>query len=158
MQFCWLNDSIYFFSIQVRLYDGDDQTEFDNGILYLTTHRLVWVEADLATRRAISLPLSYVVLLPFGDKDYLRRRMWGEQDQHSAFNLPEYPLNRCGIGTCSRSFSSRHISLFHPLFLPCLFFFFNHLLSFCSFFLVQFLNTKDLPVSGTGSGPFRRRK
>eukprot|EP00729_Bicosta_minor_P019992 gene19992-20934_t len=46
----------------VRLYDGDEKTEFDNGIVYLTTHQIIWVEADPSQpRRAISLPLSYIL-------------------------------------------------------------------------------------------------
>lgn len=43
----------------VRLYDGDQRTEYDDGALTLTSHRLLWVEAS-AARRALQLPLALI--------------------------------------------------------------------------------------------------
>ncbi len=43
----------------VRLYSGDDRTEFEDGTLTLTSHRLVWIETN-PPRRALQLPLHLV--------------------------------------------------------------------------------------------------
>ena len=43
----------------VRLYDGDEHTDFDSGDLTLTSHRLLWVEAA-PSQRAICVHLSLV--------------------------------------------------------------------------------------------------
>eukprot|EP00911_Craspedida_sp_UC1_P001735 UC1_evm1s1322 len=43
----------------IRVYDGDERTEFDKGDLTLTSHRLLWVESE-APRRALQLPLELV--------------------------------------------------------------------------------------------------
>ena len=44
----------------VRIYDGEDKTNFENGKISLTTHRLIWRDYKDA-RYTISVPLSYVV-------------------------------------------------------------------------------------------------
>ncbi|XP_031569918.1 vacuolar protein-sorting-associated protein 36-like [Actinia tenebrosa] len=44
----------------VRIYDGDNKTTFDSGMLKLTTHRLLW--DDLQQKdRAIDIPLSLIM-------------------------------------------------------------------------------------------------
>eukprot|EP00050_Salpingoeca_kvevrii_P015788 m.50070 g.50070 ORF g.50070 m.50070 type:complete len:395 (-) comp6516_c0_seq1:46-1230(-) len=44
----------------LRLYDGDDRTEFEDGLLTLSTHRLVWVENTARSPKALQLPLQYI--------------------------------------------------------------------------------------------------
>ncbi len=44
----------------IRIYDGDDKTDFDCGTLWLTALRLIWFEGGGAPR-AIQLPLSLVL-------------------------------------------------------------------------------------------------
>jgi hypothetical protein len=31
---------------KIRLYDGDKRTEYENGVLELTSHRLIWRRVD----------------------------------------------------------------------------------------------------------------
>ncbi|ALC44247.1 Vps36 [Drosophila busckii] len=50
---------------QVKIYDGDQKTEFEDGEVVLTTHRLFWGRPGEIARAAIALclPLSYVISL-----------------------------------------------------------------------------------------------
>ncbi|XP_030372756.1 vacuolar protein-sorting-associated protein 36 [Scaptodrosophila lebanonensis] len=49
----------------VKIYDGDQKTEFEEGEIVLTTHRLFWGRPGEIARAAITLclPLSYVISL-----------------------------------------------------------------------------------------------
>ena len=46
----------------VRLYDGDDKTTFDSGLLNLTSHRLGWVDQQ-HSNRTIVMDLSLVKMV-----------------------------------------------------------------------------------------------
>ncbi|XP_034480786.1 vacuolar protein-sorting-associated protein 36 [Drosophila innubila] len=49
----------------VKIYDGDQKTEFEDGEVVLTTHRLFWGRPGEIARAAVTLclPLSYVISL-----------------------------------------------------------------------------------------------
>lgn len=42
----------------IRLYDGDNKTEFEGGVLTLTSHRLIYIDASRG--QALALPLQAV--------------------------------------------------------------------------------------------------
>jgi len=44
----------------IRLYDGDDKTSYQNGVVTLTTHRLAWHDISNSSVK-MSLHLSYVI-------------------------------------------------------------------------------------------------
>ncbi|XP_017106092.2 vacuolar protein-sorting-associated protein 36 [Drosophila bipectinata] len=50
---------------KVKIYDGDQKTEFEEGEVVLTTHRLFWGRPGEIARAAVALclPLSYVISL-----------------------------------------------------------------------------------------------
>ena len=46
----------------VGFYDGETRSSYESGTLYLTTHRLVWVDDDLKLMRGIYAPLTKINL------------------------------------------------------------------------------------------------
>lgn len=54
-------ESYFMRCYNVKLYDGDNRTTFENGELLLTTHRLLW--AVPGSNNYLSLPLKYVVYI-----------------------------------------------------------------------------------------------
>lgn len=54
-------ESYFMRCYNVKLYDGDNKTTYENGELILTTHRLLWTAP--ASNCYISLPLKYVVYI-----------------------------------------------------------------------------------------------
>ncbi|XP_017128755.1 vacuolar protein-sorting-associated protein 36 [Drosophila elegans] len=59
------NESFVSRDNKVKIYDGDQKTEFEEGEIVLTTHRLFWGRPGEIARAAITLclPLSYVISL-----------------------------------------------------------------------------------------------
>eukprot|EP00762_Andalucia_godoyi_P002627 ANDGO_03338.mRNA.1 Vacuolar protein sorting-associated protein 36 len=53
------NEIIVVIEKHIRLYNGDDATDYDDGDLILSTHRLLWLEKE-GQRRALQLHLSHV--------------------------------------------------------------------------------------------------
>jgi len=53
---------------KIKLYDGDGKTIHEDGIIELTTHRLIWSKGD----RQLSLPLSLVKTSNFEEGSFLR--------------------------------------------------------------------------------------
>ncbi|XP_016933459.2 vacuolar protein-sorting-associated protein 36 [Drosophila suzukii] len=59
------NESFVSRDNKVKIYDGDQKTEFEEGEVVLTTHRLFWGRPGEIARAAVTLclPLSYVISL-----------------------------------------------------------------------------------------------
>lgn len=55
----------------IRIYDGDEKTNFDNGELILTTHRLLWKD-NSQREKELSLHLSLVVFLEKENRGWTR--------------------------------------------------------------------------------------
>lgn len=55
------NESYILRSYNVKLYDGDNKTDFENGELILTSHRLLWCLPG--TSQYLALHLSYIVYI-----------------------------------------------------------------------------------------------
>jgi len=53
---------------KIKLYDGDGKTIHEDGIIELTSHRLIWSKGD----RQLSLPLSLVKTSNFEEGSFLR--------------------------------------------------------------------------------------
>ncbi|KAH8858311.1 Vacuolar protein-sorting-associated protein [Schistosoma japonicum] len=51
----------------VRLYDGPNRSAFDNGLLKLTTHRLLWSNPFTPTSSFIALPLAAIISVKVED-------------------------------------------------------------------------------------------
>ncbi|KAF5397633.1 ESCRT-II complex subunit VPS36 [Paragonimus heterotremus] len=49
----------------VRLYDGPERTAFEDGVIKLTTHRLLWIPRHNSADSCIALPLAAIINVRF---------------------------------------------------------------------------------------------
>ncbi|KAF8560844.1 hypothetical protein P879_04637 [Paragonimus westermani] len=49
----------------VRLYDGPERTAFEDGVIKLTTHRLLWIPRHSSADSCIALPLAAIINVRF---------------------------------------------------------------------------------------------
>ncbi|KAF6775187.1 hypothetical protein AHF37_05429 [Paragonimus kellicotti] len=49
----------------VRLYDGPERTTFEDGVIKLTTHRLLWIPGHNSADSCIALPLAAIINVRF---------------------------------------------------------------------------------------------
>jgi hypothetical protein len=54
------NETVMASQAGIRLYDGDDRTDFDSGVLQLTQYRLLWQDSGSSDARVMQLSLSAV--------------------------------------------------------------------------------------------------
>ncbi|XP_023236218.1 vacuolar protein-sorting-associated protein 36-like [Centruroides sculpturatus] len=74
----------------IRIYDGDEKTNFDNGELILTTHRFLWKD-NHQREKELSLHLSLVV---FAEKE---NRGWTRSGK-IVVHLSQLPENQKSLG------------------------------------------------------------
>ncbi|XP_037077677.1 vacuolar protein-sorting-associated protein 36-like [Pollicipes pollicipes] len=87
----------------VQLYDGDNKTDFDGGLLSVTNHRLLWRQSNGS---CLALPLKYVVLAEKEDHTFFHSDKIQMHLSAPAADKPGGPVNKSSHNHVKLSFRS----------------------------------------------------
>ncbi|XP_043216265.1 vacuolar protein-sorting-associated protein 36-like [Amphibalanus amphitrite] len=108
-RFEWSDGTLLFAETEVyqqkniQLYDGDNKTDFEGGHLTLTTHRLLWRNANGS---CLALPLKYIVLAEKEDHTFFHSDKIVAHLSAPAPGRPAGPVNRSSHSHIKLSFRS----------------------------------------------------